>query len=216
MPNYSFFVRITYPYSHIQALVSMWGLKCEKLAVYEHEGEKTQKVHCHLVVMNSCVDKKQLRNIGSKYCDLKGNENASFAKLDSERKPLVYMTKGVLDPKYLKTFTKEEAQTWKEQWVAPSSAPPKIPWAVTLYGLAFPYDKDRDTDEFDYGSFPPETDRRLIKFERVLKHVNNTCLRFNEYMFTPKCCQEVQTLMKTYCYRWDISIPQDYKKRFLV
>ena len=214
MPD--FFVRITYPYSHIKVLVVQWGLKCTKLVVYEHKGDKTEKIHCHLVVIGSSCDKKQLRNIGQKYCDLKGNKNCAFSVLDSERKPLVYMTKGILDAKYLQGFSIEDSMRWKTEWIEPAKELEKVPWAVSLYALTFPWDKERDTDEYDYGVFTPEQDKHKEKFSRVLKHVNYEVLHWNNHLFTQKACMEIQMLMKTYCYRWEITIPQDYKKRFLV
>jgi len=131
MPYYA--VRITHPYSTVLRIVSSWSTQVEKMAVYEHYGKDDpdrksdeQKAHCHLVLFNTRVAKKQLRNLASDAVgssNVKGNELMAFKdwdKSDYEKDvPIacVYMTKGHHEPQYLQGYTKEDANKWKQEWV---------------------------------------------------------------------------------------------------
>lgn len=116
--SHSYAVRITYPYETIKPLMEIWAEKCEKMAIYEHTGERTNKVHIHLVIERCSVTKDQLKNYAKPTpIVLKGNGNCSFKKFDGNEKAYVYMAKGVLDPKFLKGWTQEDAQRWKSLWV---------------------------------------------------------------------------------------------------
>lgn len=124
MPH-DYFVRITHSYEASVRVLSAWALRCEKMVCYEHVGTQTEKIHIHVVILGSSVCKKQLRNIGQQFVPLKGNENCSFKECQSWETPLVYMTKGNLEPKYLMGFTKEECDSAKAKWVEPSAQPSK-------------------------------------------------------------------------------------------
>ena len=63
MPHYA--VRITHSYEVAKPIVHLWAMKCEKILAYEHLGERTGKIHIHLLLVNTSVDKKQLRNIAA-------------------------------------------------------------------------------------------------------------------------------------------------------
>lgn len=118
MPH-DYFVRITYAYDKIASMVSLWACRAEKMVVYEHIGTKTEKVHCHILILGCNIHKKQLRNLGATCVSLKGNELCSFKECTSWETPVVYMTKGNLDPKYIKGFERSEADVWKSKWVEP-------------------------------------------------------------------------------------------------
>ena len=62
MPHYA--VRITHSYEVAKPIVHLWAMKCEKILAYEHLGERTGKIHIHLLLVNTSVD-KQLRNIAA-------------------------------------------------------------------------------------------------------------------------------------------------------
>ena len=63
MPHYA--VRITHSYEVAKPIVHLWAMKCEKILAYEHLGERTGKIHIHLLLVNTSVDRKQLRNIAA-------------------------------------------------------------------------------------------------------------------------------------------------------
>lgn len=117
--RYDYFVRITHSYESSARLLSAWALKCEKMVCYEHVGEETEKIHIHVLILGCSITKKQLRNIGQEFVPLKGNEYCSFKECVAYETPLVYMTKGVLHPKYLIGFTKEECEAARLKWVEP-------------------------------------------------------------------------------------------------
>ena len=76
MPHYA--VRITHSYEVAKPIVHLWAMKCEKILAYEHLGERTGKIHIHLLLVNTSVD-KQLRNIAATTkIPVSGNEWMSF------------------------------------------------------------------------------------------------------------------------------------------
>lgn len=117
MPN-DYAVRITYAYEVIKPLIETWAERCEKLAVYEHVGERTNKVHIHMVIEGCEIGKEQLKNLAKPTpINLKGNKQCSFKKYDGNQRAYVYMAKGVLSPKLLKGWTDLDADRWKKLWV---------------------------------------------------------------------------------------------------
>jgi len=118
MPDYA--VRITHSYEVAQKIVHEWALRCTRVIVYEHEGEVTEKAHIHLLLQNTSVDKKQLRNIASATgIPVKGNEYMSFKEWDGSSVYITYMTKGIYDPAYNKGFEEAMIEASKASWVPP-------------------------------------------------------------------------------------------------
>lgn len=118
MPDYA--VRITHSYDVASPIIRAWALKANRMAVYEHEGAQTEKVHVHMVIEGTSVDKKQLRNIAEKTgIPVKGNEYMSFKEYNGDKTYMTYMTKGQHEPKYLQNYTAEEAEQWKVAYVPP-------------------------------------------------------------------------------------------------
>lgn len=123
MPNGVAFVRITRSYEFLQRIIGAWALKCDKIIVYEHCGEETEKIHVH-VLMSGMVDTwdnfkkiaKRLLPFGE---DLNGNNDWSFKKKYEYRPKdtIKYMSKGNLQPKYNKGYTQEEVDAARESWV---------------------------------------------------------------------------------------------------
>jgi len=118
MPRSCFFARITRPYADLSGVVARWALRCERLVVYEHTGSETEKVHIHAAIFAAHCDKKTLKNDYS-FLGLKGNEDHSWKEWDGVAAAITYMTKGELEPKYLKGYTSEEINELKAKWVAP-------------------------------------------------------------------------------------------------
>jgi len=121
--SHSYFVRITHPYDKIEPLVHNWALVCDKMLVYQHDGSRTGKRHCHILVVGSSLLKRMLRiraiNLG---IDLHGNKSCSFKDLDvsaeSIRHTMVYCSKGEIQPHYNKEFDyKTEILSAIDAWV---------------------------------------------------------------------------------------------------
>ena len=94
-----------------------------KILAYEHLGERTGKIHIHLPLVNTSVDKKQLRNIAATTkIPVSGNEWMSFKVADLEPTYITYMSKGQIDPSYNKGYTEAELEEYKHKWVNQKSA----------------------------------------------------------------------------------------------
>lgn len=199
MPDYA--VRITHPYAEIAQLVSAWALRSETMAVYEHpKDHKVNRTHCHLVITGTNVDKKQLRNIASKFADVKGNENCSFKEFTGEEKAYVYMTKGVHDPKYLLCIPETTAQSWKEKWVEPVKYV-KVDKNTARYN-EFVLSQRYEIDAEERKECKFYIVRRCARF--YVRKVLNMC-------FTPEVVNIYKMLVRTFCYDEDIPIPEKEK-----
>lgn len=122
MPNVAF-VRITRSYQFVQRIIGAWALKCDKLIVYEHEGEKTEKIHVHILMFGMIDTWDNFKKIAKKLLpdgeEFKGNEDWSIKK-KYEYRPndtIKYMSKGHLEPVYNKGYTDEEVALAKAAWV---------------------------------------------------------------------------------------------------
>lgn len=218
MPN-DYFVRITHGYEALRSLCSVWAMECEKMVVYEHVGSQTEKVHCHMVILGSRIQKKQLRNLGSQYVVLKGNEYCSFKECVSWETPVTYMTKGQLDPKYYKGFTEQELNDAKERWVEPS---PEISRDRAVYQQCFPDKKrkgcfiERDTCDGDcinvvhFGTewLADNPKCNVCTFKRIKLHARHYV--FDKFkVWNMKSMNIYKMLVYTYCMEKNISLPGD-------
>lgn len=207
MPH-DYFVRITHPYEDCAPVVSLWALRCEKLAVYEHTGDKTEKVHIHILILGSVLQKKQLRNIGSGIVDLRGNENCSFKECVSYETPVVYMTKGSLDAKYLKGFTKEEADEWKTKW-KPKAVYQKPNPLQHVYDYVFDENNGFELDD------PSDRDDVYYQFNSVRRHVKRWVFFYHNYFWTPKALSDYKACVYTYCMRNNFPFPNNEWSKWL-
>lgn len=190
MPDYA--VRLTYAYDDIASLIGAWALRVEQLAVYEHVGEATKKVHCHLVMTGSNVDKKQLRNIAMKYRDVKGNELCSFKQFDGSDIYMSYMTKGKHEPKYLKGYTIDDHERWIKAWRPPSVSQQKVDKNTKMY------------QEFCVSQGYEMLDNNILSIKRAGKYYVRNVLNM---CFSVNACNIYKMLVRTYCYDNDITIP---------
>jgi len=131
----NYFVRITHSAETLEPLFRNWAPECERWAVYEHEGEKTGKVHCHILMVRCKIHKKQLRN---RNCgiNLTGNELCSFKELDSAPDSLfhtlTYCSKGNIEPyEFIGFELKEDILKAMKAWVE------DMPKAYMIYQQCF-------------------------------------------------------------------------------
>lgn len=121
---FNFAVRITLPFSDVSGAVRSWAMKADKLLCYEHTN--TDKLHCHLLMLNTSVDAERLKQL-AKACgvDGKGNQFWSFKTKSKHTGPvseetsgryITYMTKGQFDPKYVKGYEQEYLLALKDAW----------------------------------------------------------------------------------------------------
>lgn len=197
MPDYA--IRVTHPYERIASMVSAWAQRSETLVVYEHPADdKVKRTHCHMIVTGTNVDKKQLRNIGSKFVDLKGNENCSFKEYDGDDKAYVYMTKGVHDPKYLLCVPKVTADSWKARWTPPTKHEKVDKW-TKVYN-EFVMSQGYEIEQ--------ETQNKLYVLKKCAKYYVRVVLGMP---LSVNACNIYKMIARTYCYDNDISIPSGDK-----
>lgn len=199
MPDYA--VRITYPYERIASLVSAWAMRCETMAVYEHpQDERVNRTHCHMILTGTNVDKKQLRNIASRFADVKGNENCSFKAFTGEERAYVYMTKGVHDPKYLLCIPRITADDWKAKW---TQQPAAAATPVDKWSKYYKQFVDSQGSEIR-----DETTNPLYVCKKNAMFYVRDILGM---VFTPNAVNIYKMLVRTYCYDYKIQIPSGDK-----
>lgn len=202
--NYA--VRITHSYEQCKNLVTSWSYQCKKMLVYEHVGSVTEKVHIHLVIEESEVTKKWLRELGTRQgVDLKGNKNCSFKPYDGNVRALVYMTKGVLDPKFNKGYSDQDIAHWKSLW---EDKPKSRDQAI--YDDVFGDDEYNEEMYTEWKETNPEDPQDLHhKFKWVKSLSYKRALMNNGFIVNIKTINEYKMLVYTYCARHNIFIPDD-------
>jgi len=211
MPN-DYMVRITHSYQDASGVVALWASRADKVVVYEHVGEATEKVHIHLVIAGCDTHKKQLRNIGmATGLPLKGNEYCSFKKFDGNIITMIYCTKGKFDPSFIKGYTMDEANKWKSQWRAHT----KESNIERIYYQTFD-DEDQDEISFKYwerdNPIQPRENLIFRRYKWVKEHARQSAFQKNKCFWTLKAINDYKTMVYTYCMRHNISIdPADDK-----
>lgn len=202
MPH-NYAVRITHSYEDCKHIVACWAMECDKMAVYEHIGSETEKVHIHMIIVGSRIQKKQLRNKAAQVSQvpLKGNENCSFKDYDGNEVALTYMTKGNLTPKYLKGYTVEDAHLWNTKWVEPTPKQEKISEIKKVYTAEFSYDLVNS----EWRAY--NESNSAISIQLFLRRkAHKAAMKLNKGMITPKCSTDARTLYITYCYNHGVKI----------
>jgi hypothetical protein len=212
MPHYA--VRITHAYSVAQKIVAAWALKSERMAVFEHEGEKTGKIHIHLALYGTSVDKKQLRNIAAAtLIPVKGNENMAFEEWDGlENNYCYYMTKGHIDASYLLKYTQVDVEQWKSNWVEPKVYKKVSPWTKfwNSYEPHAPLPAVFDAQAWlsSPDLEPPKNDT----FEKLVKSVHKYVYALHGGVWCPQMSNEKKCLINTYCDKHKLKKPEKWFK----
>jgi len=222
---YDYFVRITHPYTSLAPLISRWSLECEKLIAYEHVGTLTEKVHIHMVILGSRLQKKQLRNIGNQFADLKGNENCSFKECVSWEQPIVYMTKGMLEPSYNKGFAIDKIAELKGKWVKPTNYEKKsqneqfyMTWNNSDWKYLFLHIvecKERFAKQLAAcagDAFAQDallTQLPTVEFDAIKGYFRRYVFEESHSIWDLQAINKYKMMVWTYCMREDISIPKN-------
>lgn len=199
-------VRITYPYDQAGPIIRAWATRVSKMVVYEHTGDKTEKVHIHLLILGSSLQKKQLRNIAADSCalNLKGQENMAFKEYDGDDIYATYMTKGKHDPKYIQGFTMDEHAMWKSKWIEPVKYV-KQSNDAKLYDDVF----DGEYDVQRYEQWLKDTNGEIPKFDWVRSYVRSYVFQHNQLIWNQRAINQYKMLVNSYCMRNDVAIPFD-------
>jgi len=212
MPSFNYAVRITRSYDYCQRMVAHWATRCDKILAYEHVGTTTEKIHIHLLIINSVLPvdtlKKQVKTLGASI--FKGNGDWSFKTKDAKYGPVTdsqdyvtYMTKGTHDPKYNKGYEPEYLAECKKNWVD-NTKTSKLrleynAFVRTLQDIEIPKHLSISVSGTVYPGFD------IVK---------NRALRFayQTYdMICPQSMQMMKSLTLTYCYEREI----DYDHKYL-
>lgn len=201
---YDYAVRITYPYEQAAPIVRAWSTRVTKMVVYEHTGEKTKKAHIHLLVWQSSLQKKQLRNIAADtgLC-VKGNELMSFKEYDGDETYITYMSKGKHDPRYTQGFTLAELDERKKKWVEPAKYV-KQSGDEKLYNDIF--DGEYDVQHYEQWRKDNPTEE---KFVWLKSYVKSYVFQLNHLIWNQVAINRYKMLVYSYCYRNSIYIPED-------
>ena len=127
MKNFAFRVSSSYDETK-EHLATLFEL-CEKVAIYQHDAdEEISRTHIHGLLIGCTKGEDTIRNrffkgkyqsadyeLKTRY-EVKEGLMQVKRKYDVDDKYIIYMSKGVLDPMFLKVFTKEETDAFKAQW----------------------------------------------------------------------------------------------------
>jgi len=115
--NYA--VRITRPYKDLVEFFDRF----ETAVVYQHDADtEVKRTHCHALLIGVSVSTDTMKNWVTKSIGLRPSKSdwAFVSKLKS--KPITedfitYMSKGKLEPSYIKGFTQEQIDSYKCKWI---------------------------------------------------------------------------------------------------
>lgn len=125
----------------VRSIVNMWSTHVQRMVVYEHDDDGANRIHCHLMLEGVRISKKRLQQLASEVCNVtvqstvRGQRASSLMSFrskdyDGNIAGFSYCTKGKYDPKYIQGWTAEDAQRWKEAWVAPELHTKRTPWKI--------------------------------------------------------------------------------------
>lgn len=113
------------------------------------------------------------------------------------------MTKGKLNPKYLKGFTNEEANVWKSKWVEPVKYE-KVSSAARMYS-------NFEEDSGDIFEDVIDKTEDYWKFNQLKRVARNYAFQHNSALWTMKTANDYKMLVMSYSFRHSIPIPPDHK-----
>jgi len=117
------FIRLTREWTVLKDFVE--GLACSRIAAYEHEAdEEVKRTHVHFYIEDYPNTIEGFKKSLKKHLDTTTYDRSdwSFKSLNKDGSPvnsssITYMSKGTLQPVFVKGFTQEQLNTFMEQWV---------------------------------------------------------------------------------------------------
>lgn len=122
MSNYK--VRLTFPYSEIQAVIEQFGEVSEGIVAYEHKADKeVSRTHVHMLLVGCKMSTDTLKNYVRRKIGSVDRNDWSFERaedtVEGYEKYITYMSKGNLDHSYSKGITDEFLVACRLKWVVP-------------------------------------------------------------------------------------------------
>jgi hypothetical protein len=193
-------------------------MRCKRLVAYEHDDDGANNLHCHLVIEESEVEKKQLRNIANSIIDVKGPKMSFRSEYDGDERGFSYMTKGKYSPIYILGWTMDDHDVWKSHWVPPKDYVKQTYWRK-LYDKFSKEVTITERDEFKWEIEQWNRDPGTYKFpmrysrEEIQKKVASFVLKENQGLWSPKAGKDFQFLRDQVFIDKGLGFPYENVKR---
>lgn len=111
------FARVRASYTSVREAFNQIAIKCERIIVYEHN-ERADNVHIHFLIEGNQVSTDTIKNYFKRLGFEPGDNgcNWSFVRA-TDRGCITYMSKGTLEPVFIKGYDQEELTSLKTAWV---------------------------------------------------------------------------------------------------
>jgi len=228
MPPSGAAVRITHPYENgVDRIVRMWSLYCQKIAVYQHDDDGANNLHCHIHLEGFTCGTKRLQQLAQQAGvplqkqGVNGKRATSlmaFRQKDYDFHPAgyAYLTKGKYDPKYLQGFTKEEAKVWKETWKEPSEHVKETTWKK-LFDKFLAYlhpDKPPVVEMSDDRMMEIWSGKAVHpQFLWILAHGRKFCRLETNGIRCPQYRSMLECVVISYCWKFNITTDKEWKRK---
>lgn len=216
MPSH-FAVRITKSFSDLSGVVRAWALKADKMIVYEHVGDETEKVHIHLLMLGVSVDAERLKQIaqatnrnlgsGNGFWSFKTKVKKDTISPNNSDKFITYMSKGKLEPSYNQGWDEATLARLKDAWVdqVNLSREQKLYWEFVDY---LKVTVDDPEVRFHYDEKLYNTDENVS----ILKSLSRSwAFQYHTQIWSVRTATDAKMVFLTYCMRNNMTIPQDVK-----
>lgn len=117
-------IRIHREYAEIQQWIV--NEDCSFCVVYQHDADQeVSRTHCHIWIKGVKCNTDSLKNHIKKVVGKVPKEDWAFMAIQPKTKTpyndtlITYMSKGELDPKYIKGWTEEEIEEFRRKWIPP-------------------------------------------------------------------------------------------------
>lgn len=112
------FIRVTVTYVEFEKVVSLIESDLQAGCVYEHKGARP---HIHAYLRGYARTTQHLKNLITRHIRPMAKSDWSF-KTAHDDGCITYMTKGSIDPSYVKGFTAEQMEEYKDRWKEPEGS----------------------------------------------------------------------------------------------
>lgn len=226
LDNYA--VRITHPWESVARIVKLWSSYAKRIAVYEHDDDGANNIHCHLHLEDVSCGSKNLHTVAEssgvpltiKREGKRATGLMSFRakEYDKHVSGYAYLTKGKYEAKYLQGWTKEDTDSWKAAWVPPKNHVKRTELRI-LFEKFLPYAPLKP----ELPSPMSMSDQQLINSEKIYRDIQiqwldkfskqayDFCMKEEHGQWCYAISKRAESLVRTHCFALNISIPKGYR-----